>query len=296
MRPWTLYNASMEIAARCNAIFSKLFVYKTTNFIALWIDANSTYSINTPNNIHMVANKGGNSLEVYLNFCDKYNLSEYDKNEMNALAYALGHDIANEFAIAKNNSSFIFFFDENLTYKEYENEYRFVVEGKTRVIKSDYPLINYMRTEFDLEFSIYNEEGLKKGISEITKNGKPLFDIVQYMAKPRWGIIRIEKGLSSYNVFLQDCNFFNSRMYNLKVMSYIGQYSTLERIPTLAKKNGEHPFIEIYFSTNCRDFMVYVERIRNYGLTPDDLKNSIPFICEKINVRNDINWAEYLSF
>lgn len=86
-----------------------------------------------------------------------------------------------------------------------------------------------MKTEFDLEFLMFNETHLEKGISEITKNGKPLFDIVQYKAKPKWGILRIEKNLSGYNISLQDCNFFNSRMYNFKVMSYLGQYSTLEK-------------------------------------------------------------------
>ena len=153
-----------------------------------------------------------------------------------------------------------------------------------------------MKTEFDLEFLMFNETHLEKGISEITKNGKPLFDIVQYKAKPKWGILRIEKNLSGYNILLQDCNFFNSRMYNLKVMSYLGQYSTLEKIPTLDKKIGFNPFIEIYFSADYRNYIVYVERIRNYGLTPNDLRNSIPFVCEKIGIINDVNWAEYLNF
>lgn len=296
MKSWNLYNASMEIAARCNAIFSKLFVYRITNFMALWIDATPTYSTDSPYDIHMVANKGGNTLEVYLNFHGKYSLSYYDEEDMNAIAYSIGHDVADRFAIAKNNAGFIFFFGENLTYLEYENEYKFVVDGEIKVINSDFPLINYMKTEFDLEFLMFNETHLEKGISEITKNGKPLFDIVQYKAKPKWGILRIEKNLSGYNILLQDCNFFNSRMYNLKVMSYLGQYSTLEKIPTLDKKIGFNPFIEIYFSADYRNYIVYVERIRNYGLTPIDLRNSIPFVCEKIGIINDVNWAEYLNF
>lgn len=101
MKSWNLYNASMEIAARCNAIFSKLFVYRITNFMALWIDATPTYSTDSPYDIHMVANKGGNTLEVYLNFHGKYSLSYYDEEDMNAIAYSIGHDVADRFAIAK---------------------------------------------------------------------------------------------------------------------------------------------------------------------------------------------------
>lgn len=295
MKSWNLYNASMEIAARCNAIFSKLFVYRITNFMALWIDAFPTYSTDSPYNIHMVADKGGNTLEVYLNFYGKHSLSYYDEEDMNAIAYSIGHDVADRFAIAKDNAGFIFFFDENLTYLEYENEYKFVVDGEIKVINSDFPLLNYMNTEFDLEFLIFNETHLEKGISEITKNGKSLFDIVQYKAKSQWGILRIEKNSSGYNISLQDFNFFNSRMYDFNVMSYLGQYSTLEKIPTLDKKIGLNPFVEIYFSADSMNYIVYVERIRNYGLTPNDLRNSIPFVCEKIGVINNINWAEYLN-
>ena len=297
MRAWNLYNASMEIASRCNAIFSKLFVYRVTNYMALWIDATPIYqSFQAPYNIHMVANKGGNTLEVYLNFYDKYRLSECDEDELNAIAYTIGHDIADRFAIANNKSGFIFFFDEGLNYSEYENEYRFCVNGVTKSIKSDYPLTNHMKTEFDLEFLMFNEESLENGISDITKNGKHLFDIVKYMEKPSWGIIRIEKQASGFTVTLQDCNFFSARMYNLKVMSYIGQYASLEKVPTLEKKPGMNPFVEIYMSANEREYLVYVERIRNYGLSPKDIQDSLPLVCQKVGVREDVNWAEYLNF
>lgn len=295
MRLWNLYNASMEIAARCNAIFSKSFVYQITNGKALlYIDATPIYKFSqAPYDIHMVANKGGNTLEVYLNFHDRL---ECDEEALTVIAYRMGHDIADRFAIANKNAGFIFFFDEVINYPEYENEYRFCVNGLTKTIKSDYPLANHMKTEFDLEFLLYNKESLENGISDITKDGKHLFDIIEYMEKTNWGIIRIEKQSSDFSVTLQDCNFFSAKLFNPKIMSYISQYAYLEKVPTLEKKPDMNPFVEIYLSGDEREYLVRIERIRNYGLSPKDIQDSLPLVCSKVGVRDDINWAKYIAF
>lgn len=293
MRPWNLYNASMEIASRCNAIFSKIFIYKVTNYLQLWIDAYPMYVINkSPYNIHMVAQKGENVLNFYLN---GFHLEDREESELNAIAYLLGHDIADRFAITENRNGFIFYFDDNLNYKEYENHYEIVVNGETKIMKSDYPLLNYMKTEFDLEFQIANEEGYKN-ISGITKNGQSLFDVVKYMNKPSWGIVRIEKGINGYSVALQDCNFFSTRIYNIKVMSYLGQLSIIERLPQLPQRNGLNPYMEIYLSADLTNYNVLVERIRNYGLTSEDVKSALPIICQKIGVSNNTDWANYILY
>ena len=82
MRPWNLYNASMEIVSRCNSFFSKLFIYRVMRFNGLTIDANPRYKFPAPYNIHMIADKGGNKLEVYLNFYGMYSLSNCDDGDL----------------------------------------------------------------------------------------------------------------------------------------------------------------------------------------------------------------------
>ena len=296
MRPWNLYNASMEIVSRCNSFFSKLFIYRVMRFNGLTIDANPRYKFPAPYNIHMIVDKGGNRLEVYLNFYGMYSLSNCDDGDLERIAYSLGHDVASRFGVTKNKTGFIFFFDENLTYPEYNNHYEFVVNGERKSIDSDYPLLNHMQTEFDLEFQLFNEEQIKPGISEITKNGKPLFDVVQYMNKPSWGIIRFEKTETNYTVSMQDCNFFSKSKYTIKIFSYMGQYSALEIVPTLPTKEGMNPFVEIYLSGDDENYLVFVERIRNYGMTHDDLQASFAVFCDKIGVDKNVDWSSKLFY
>jgi hypothetical protein len=245
----------------------------------------------------MAAYRDRNILEVFLNFLDReYHQIDFEQDELDNIAYALGHGIAERVAYAKDKSAIIFFFDESRDYPEYENEYKFSVDGETIEVKSDFPLINYMQTEFDLEFVMFNEKRLKKGISDITKNGQPLFDIVHFMDQPSWGIIRIEKSSTGYIVALQDCNFFNTFKYNTRIMSYIGQYAKLEMFPTLDKKPGMNPFIEIYMSGDEKNFGATVERVRNYGLSPEDIRKSLPQVIEKIPVPSGVDWANYMVF
>lgn len=292
MTNWNIYNASMEIAARCNQIFSKLFIYKVS---PVWIEATPCYNIySAPYHIHMVMNKANNTLTVVLNFNSCRSLKEYTDSHLNAIAYSIGHDIADKFAILEDRAGFIFVFSDNINYNKYQDHYEFIVNGKVENIDTDLPLIHHMKTEFDVEFFLYNDSKLDAGISDIIKNGKHLFDIVTYMNKPNWGIIRIEKKESEYLVYLQNCNFFNNRLYQLKTLSYIGQYSILEKIPSLQPKENMNPFIEIYMGGDAENNYVSVERIRNYGMKPTEIKNAIPQLCKEFNITNDVDWANYL--
>ena len=168
MRPWNLYNASMEIASRCNAVFSKNFVYSVIRYNGVTIDANNRYRFPNMFNIHMIANKGGNQLEFYVNFMsDLYQFSNCDNDDFERIAYSLGHDVASKFGVTKNKEGLIFYFDDSLNYPEYENYYDFVVDGERQKLESDYPMFHHMQTEFDLEFLLFNEQRIDTGISEI---------------------------------------------------------------------------------------------------------------------------------
>jgi hypothetical protein len=210
MRPWNLYNASMEIASRCNAVFSKLFIYKVMRMNGIYIDANNRYRFPAMYNIHMIADKKTSKLEFYVNFSsEQADFSKCEDDELDRIAYSLAHGISNRYGVAEGKSGFIFYFDDNLNYKEYENHYEFTVDGETKTIDSDYPMLHHMRTEFDLEFQLFNEFGIKPGLSELKKNGLPVFSESQFMNKKSWGILRVEKGDNGYIVNLQDSNFFS---------------------------------------------------------------------------------------
>lgn len=297
MRPWNLYNASMEIASRCNAVFSKNFVYSIIRYNGVTIDANNRYRFPNMFNIHMIANKGGNQLEFYVNFMsDLYQFSNCDNDDFERIAYSLGHDVASKFGVTKNKEGLIFYFDDSLNYPEYENYYDFVVDGERQNLESDYPMFHHMQTEFDLEFLLFNEQRIDTGISEILKNGIPLFEITQYKRKPCWGILHIEKDGTKYSVSSQDCNFFSRGTYTLKILSYFGQYASLEKIPMLPQKVGMNPFVDIYFSADDRNYLVYIERIRNFGLTPSEMKEAFSAYCTHIGADKDHNWAEHFFY
>jgi hypothetical protein len=153
-----------------------------------------------------------------------------------------------------------------------------------------------MQTEFDLEFLLFNEQRIDTGISEILKNGIPLFEITQYKRKPCWGILHIEKDGTKYSVSSQDCNFFSRGTYTLKILSYFGQYASLEKIPMLPQKVGKNPFVDIYFSADDRNYLVYIERIRNFGLTPSEMKEAFSAYCTHIGADKDHNWAEHFFY
>ena len=294
MTPWNLINASMQIAARCSEVFSKQFVYRVTRFTALWIDATPIFNPSeAPYNIHMVAERNSNCLEVYLNFGKYLNLDWFEKETMDHLAYLIGHDIASRYSIVEGNRGFLFYFDNDLYYQEYEDHYEFNLNGEKKVVDTDFPLLHYMQTEFDVEFLMFKEMGLKGGLSNISKNGKSIFNMLNFKNQSSWEIVRIEKKDNQYIVSIEEHHFSCKN----ETMSYIGQLSILEKIPTLPVQNGENPYMEIYFSkTHSLGNAVKIERLRNYGLTPDDIKASIPLLCEKLMLSSSHDWANHINF
>lgn len=104
MQAWKLYNASMEIASRCNQVFSKNFTFVITKYAGLWIDAIPCYNREkAPYYIHMVLCPN-NTLEVYFNVATQLEESEWIEDcfeDLEDIAYKLGHNIAKKYAIKK---------------------------------------------------------------------------------------------------------------------------------------------------------------------------------------------------
>lgn len=291
MQAWKLYNASMEIASRCNTVFSKIFTFVVTRHMGLWIDAIPCHNqIQAPYNIHMVLCPN-NTLEVHFNVETQSEKGEWIEDcfkDLEEIAYKLGYNITEKYILKEK--CIIFFFDDFLFYPQYENRYDFIVNGESKYLNTDYPLIHHMRTEFDTEFLLYNDMKLPYAISSLRKNGMPVFDTNAFMNKPLWTIIKIEKNENKFEIALQNDSLFSESLCLMKAMSYIGQYASMGKIPTEAA-NPQRSCIEFYLSSD--GFDVSVERIRNYGFTPQDLTDAIPAICAKVNCdESQINhWA-----
>lgn len=295
MNAWTQYNICMEIAARCNKVFSKNFTFLVTKQMGLWIDAIPCHNqAQAPYQIHMVLSPN-NAFEVYFNVDTQAEGGDWIEacfEDLEDIAYGLGYNIVEKYAIKKN--CIVFFFNDFLSYPQYENRYDFIVNGEAKHLNTDYPLIHHMKTEFATEFLLYNEMELPYAISSLRKNGKPIFDINVFKTNSLWTIIKIEKNGNSFEVTLQDNNFFSESLCLMKAMSYIGQYASMEQIPT-ETAGIQRPCIEFYLSSDglIDSYDVRVERIRNYGFTPQDLADAIPAICAKVNCNDQLvkHWA-----
>ena len=57
-----------------------------------------------------------------------------------------------------------------------------------------------------------------------------------------------------------------------------------------------NPFVEIYLSGDDENYLVFVERIRNYGMTHDDLQASFAVFCDKIGVDKNVDWSGKLFY
>lgn len=304
MEFWDIMNASMKIAARCNNVFSKNFVYRingSKELSELWIDACPNGYVNSsPYHIHMVVNYDKYTMEVYFNFRDLYDFSKCEEERMKYLAVSLGKGIAKRFAIIGiKKDGILFTFDENLSFPYKKNHYEYINDGVLGKLDSDFPLLNYMSHEYEAEFLLYYTSGLR-GLSELKKNGKIYFEESQYLSYQHRLYIRVEKKKSAFDVHIEDHNFLNiPYLYTLKTMSLLGNYTSLSIVPTLPLEDRINPYMEFYFSIDdnyMHNNDVHVNRIRNYGILRDDLQKAFMAICDKMNMDKTINWNNAILF
>jgi hypothetical protein len=64
----------------------------------------------------------------------------------------------------------------------------------------------------------------------------------------------------------------------------------------LSTKKDSNPYVELFFSANEYDYLVYVERIRNYGLSPMEMKEAFMAYCNYLGADKNINWADFFFY
>jgi len=309
---WNLFNATLLIAAKLNSVFSKVFIFSVDRMPRIRLDVYANLDYSAPNNeermhkpycdtVHLVATPGLDIVSVYFDLFPGEHLND---EELNYLAHVLGEGIATSYAKPKFSDSFDLILPEDLEYPEYMDTFDFLVEGERKHIEDDYPLPHYLKTEYELENFWSNHYGYTEPIESLYRNGKPLFDLNSFFSNQRWGVIRIDKNASDYEVYLEDCNLFEGDfpIEKRRIMSYIGQLASLERIPNHGQKDGLSPYIEFFFSGEPHVYQfdyanrIYFERVRSYGFSTRDLKNALPKVSQALGTGTSTDWSHIVFF
>lgn len=317
---WNLYNATFVIAARLNLVFSKVFVFTINRVmpgVRLDVFANLDYT--APKNedrayakgafyqdtVHLVATPGIDVTSVYFNLFPDGHL---EKDELDCLAHELGLGIATSFTKDERyRDQFDLVYDEELHFEGYMDTYDICVGNEQKHFEEDYPLPHYLKTEYELEEFWTNHYGYKEPIKSIYRNGIPLFDLDSFLQKDRWCIIRIIKlafndfkvEIEGHNLLENDELSFDDAIERRRIMSYIGQMTAIERIQNHGIKDGCLPYMELYFSTeehNYFDNYILLERVRNYGLTIDDLQRAVYYVSSKLHQGSSTDWSRIVIY
>ena len=297
MNKWTLYNASMEMASRLNAIFSKIFIFDVDRSpigVNAYLNQTDVFRKSLLKGVRIYVNESANETSLKVRF-HGLGMDKCNKCELKALAEVLGEGLAHSISIYENEKAIAFYLNDYLYYDNYEHCFEVTANNFEQTIRTEYPFAHHLKTEIELEWLIA-QEYLLDNITSITKDGSPLFDMTTFKSRPSWGILRIEKTGYSYDISMQDCNFFSSRMFEGHVMSYISQFANMGRLPQQPLSYCSNPYMEIYLSSDSRQYFVTADRVRNYGLTPEDIKAAIPLICNKLMIRSDVeHWLNYTN-
>ena len=323
---WILYNASMILASRCNKVFSKNFIFNVTK------DPFSIKACLSAEDINDLDSSQSIEIQCMLSIECKYlpslivrfsgfGLEEYEMEALKQLGYILGKGITRQFHIAKNfGTEIIFDLDPNLNYEKYEIQLDYLSHGEKKTINTTFPLAKYLNTEFELELMLtFNND--ESSVLNISRNGNAVFDDNTFIAKSSWGIIRIQKDDNTYKIILRNIrtsydwccnnkkstdscvgdrsndNYLDAGIFYSHILSYIGQLTILGTTPCLPQLADKDPFMDIYISAD--NIYVSIDRIRNYGLTQNDIKAAIPELIKKLGgSRMDIDWSReiFLAF
>lgn len=316
---WNLYNATCAVAARLNLVFSKVFIFSIERLmprIRLDVYANLDYSAPDNNErlrkfymddtVHLVATPGIDETSVFFNL---FPTGHLEKNQLHCLAHELGLGLATSYYTPDEGflDRFDLVYDEELNFEGYMDTYDIYVGNEHKHFEADYPLPHYLKTEYELEEFWSNHYGYKEPIKSISRNGIPLFDLDSFIQKDRWCIIRIMKlaseefkvEIEGHNLAEYDDYSFDDAVERMRIMSYIGQMTAIERIQNHGVKDGCSPYMELYFSTskhNNFDNYVLLERVRNFGLTIEDLQWVISDVCVKLRQDSSTDWSKIVIY
>ena len=298
MKKWDFFNACFEVATRCNAVFCKSFIYRvlkssdgvTICAQSLCVKDGEKQGLEVFfNGVYLT-----NSLSVKLiDMSDNQVVSrdDYDEIEYGAIVHLLGHDLASSYSVdSATGIEFTLLFKDSLYYPIIKESYQYQVGKSIESEETDYPLIKHLKTEFEAEICLSNEN--KKLITDVKRNGEAMFDDFSFHNRhDGWCMIRIEKEGSDFSIVTDGNGLLNNPYECRKVMAYVGElsfakilWSHIKRFP---KKAGQKPCFEFYFSkTTVSRFNseVYLERFRCFGLDLSELSGALESLAKQIRV------------
>lgn len=290
MTPWNKFNQCMAIAARCSSVFCKLFKIEVTTHHSLWIDL---YPIDrSSNNIHMVSDSDSNKLEIYFNLSSK--IHPFSEDELNSIAYKLGINLLNQYAII--DDGIIFFLDELKNVSFYEDSFSFMgADHKLKTIETDYPLLHYMQTEIEVGTIIYlDSHQIIRPNAAVVKNGIPMFDVDKFIQQQSFLIIYISKTNGVIDVDFENCNFVENPI------NIFGSISLVSSLPYYGvEDNDNNGTARIYFSSyddNNGIHKLQINRFENVILSKEDIENALLKIQEKMGLSKSFNVDNFWGF
>ena len=277
MNSWNFTNSVFKVASRINYRFCRAFniqVTKTSNLFVEFFEDNDSMP-----KITMIDKSRLNGVEIYFHR-DFINLDHADKKSIEKLVYDLGHDIIDCFNYFDN--VLFLMFKEGLEYPSYKDKYEFLVNGEKQEIETDFPLLHYLQTEFEvhhfLSYDFYEFDERR----DIQRNGKPLFNILEVLEKDNICRLNIEivNGKIEVNSSMRDF-----KLYTHQIMKLLTSYIKATR--NNSPQNNGAKTAEIFFTKEKSDLKIKIERIKTNNFTKSDWKAALPVINEHLGFPNN---------
>jgi hypothetical protein len=296
VRMWTSYNAAFEIAARCQLLLSKVCSFHVTNSSNFEVTLHSThYAAFSPCLITIGFSKKEDYRDkIHVVFDEKLRLDEMEPYQLDGFAYDIGKNIAEKYTILDATPKhFVYFLEKD--YDEFEHEYEIGYDGKTETFKTDYPLNKYMATEFEVESILSVDKNIKSPFESLKRNGYDLFSEKKLSNRPFTSYITITKNKGKLSVVVDIRGMlYDDWLAKTNLVSKVHSLGEFGFLKSFEYTKGKEQCLIIISGNNDRK--VRIERVRNYGLSPNDIVAAIPLIEEKIGFLASRDWSNYFDY
>lgn len=275
MNRWNFANAVLKIASRINYRFCRVFNIGITNGNELWVD----FYENDVLKIHLVGKRILNCVAVCIKK-DFMNIEHADKRCLEAFVCDLGHDVVDSYLL--DDGILHLYLKDELEFPVYKDKYEFIANGESQTIETDFPLLHYLKTEFEVhhllscDFCKFDER------IDILRNGKPLFNILEVLEKDNICKLNIEivNGKIEVNSSMRDF-----KLYTHQIMKLLTSYVKTTR--NKSPQNNGTKTAEIFFSKDKSELKIRIERIKTNNFTISDWKAALPVINEHLGFPNN---------
>ena len=296
VRLWTSYNAAFEIAARCQLLLSKVCSFHITNSSNFEVTLHTTkYALFSPCLVTIGFSKKEDFRDkIHVVFDEKIKLNEMDESRLDGFAYEIGKNIASKYGVLNDNRNhLIYYLDKD--YDEFEDEYEIGYDGKTETFRTDYPLNKYMATEYEVESILSVDKNINSPFDSLKRNGYDLFSEKRLSNRPFTSYITITKNEGKLSVEID----IRGMLYD----DWLAKTNLVSKVHSLGDFGFLKSFEYIKGKEQCsiiisgnNDRRVRIERVRNYGLTPNDIVAAIPLMEEKIGFLASRDWSNYFDY